>query len=83
MKIERAHRTGAQQKNEHTPRPRNIVCKTVKYAYQKLPYSEVTANFKDRKTVKKQGYHLGGTSFFISEQFPLKLWKNGGTSCQN
>jgi hypothetical protein len=56
MKTELAHRTGAQQQNERTPRPRNIV-------YQ-------FTNFKDRETVRKQGYHLRGTAYIISEQFP-------------
>jgi hypothetical protein len=57
--IERAHRTGYQESDPSKRRNRIIVCKF--------------ANFKDREQVRKQGFCLKNTNFFIKEQFPPEI----------
>ena len=59
MVIERAHRTGIQEEDPRKRRNRVILCKF--------------ASFKDREAVRKQGFCLKGTNYFVKEQFPPEV----------
>jgi len=55
INLERVHRIGVRQSGNQ-PHPRPIVAKF--------------SLFKDRESVRKSGWNLNGTNFYVSEQFP-------------